>query len=832
MGLSTGARRVAGTRWLHWGARLGWASATRPIPALAVMVVLVLAMVPGLFRLKLRTDGETLVPQDDPAIAVDRAVRQHFGLRDPLMVVIETTHPQGIFNAGTLDRLQRMTRDLAALPGVGPEAVQSLATESGGRFYPGTSRFRPLLDPPPHTPERLAEVREDVEAIDLLQGTLVSFDRRAAAILMGVPGPADGLPADEKSGEALDRAALYHRVVATARRYETASDRVLVVGAPAAEALLGEHLLADLGLLVPLALGVIAAVLWVTCGRAWGVFLGLLKVGAAQVFTFGLIGWCGQPVYLTTAVIPVLLTTVGLSDEIHLLWRYRHRPADQPPAEALRQTLAELGRPIVLTSLTTAIGFLSFLTSSIRPVWSFGLFTGIGVLFCLVWAVVATPALLALRPAAIPATGPSGERSRLARLATALGERPRLVLPVLALGTVALALGISRLEVQDGWIHNFAPKSSLRIATERIDRRFAGTHVLLAVVTFDPPPSEIPVLPVARGPLLASSAVAAVGRFEKALRTRPEAGGVFGLARHLSTTAFLWGGRNEEFREIGDDPNWIYLYVRRIANVRGEARRRELIDDDFHSTVVTLLLKGANFRETARLMAAIREIERRELAPVHGRVELAGDVAVSQAMIPAIVRSQLGSLLLAVVGNLLIVALLFRSLRAGLACIAPSAVAVAWTFGIMGWLDVPLGVATSMFCAVTLGIGVDYGIHFFERFQESASAGAPRPDLVASAAAGPSILIDSLAISLGFGLLVFSQVPTNRWLGLLVALALSSACLLTLTTSGALLMALRRRSNENPDFNPQSSPRSAAPAVGSLHIKVVDSKTNLGRSKP
>lgn len=781
---------------LHWGTRLGGAAAARPRVALAVMVTTVLVMAPGLLRLELRTDGHALVPPDDPAIAVDRAARRLFGLRDPLLVVLETSHPGGIFNAGTLDRLQRMTRDLAALPGIGPGSVQSLATEPGGGFYPGSLRFRPLLDPPPRTAERLAEVRADVEAIDLLHGTLVSFDRRAAAVLVGVPG----------LGEAVDRAALYHRIVAAVRPYETATDRVSVVGAPAAEALLGEHLFADLALLMPLALLVIAAVLGAACGRAWGAFLGAAKVGAAQVFILGLIGWCGQPVYLTTAVIPVLLTTVGLAQEVHLLWRYRHRPVDQPPAEALRQTLAELGRPIVLASLTTAAGFLSFLTSPIRPVWSLGLFTGIGVLFCMVWALVATPALLALRPAAIPAAGPLRTTSRLARPAIALGARPRLVLPVLALVTAVLALGILRLEVQDGWITNFAPDSPLRRDSARVDRLFAGTHVLLAVVTFDPPADQVPAIPAASGPLLAGSAVAAVGRFEQALRARPEVGGVFGLAGHLSTTAFLWGGREEAFREIIDDPSWIYIYTRRIGNVRGEARRRELIDDGFRSTVVTLLLKGANFQETARLIAAIREIERTELAPVHGRVDLAGDVAVSQAMIPAIVRTQVGSLLLAVVSNLLIVTVLYRSLRAGIVCIAPTAIAVAWTFGIMGWLGVPLGVATSMFCAVTLGIGDDYGIHFFERFRAAESAGIPKPGLAASAAAGPSILVDALAISLGFGLLAFSQIPTNRRLGLLVALALSSACLLTLTTSGTLLEALsRRRAGVRPKLGPAAA---------------------------
>ncbi len=771
------------------------------------MVALLAAMAPGLFRLRLDTDGQALAPPDAPAVAADRAARRIFGLRDPLLVVIESAHPDGIFNPDSLDRLRRLTDALAALPGVGRESVESLATEVGGSFLPGTGMPRGLLDPPPRTPEQLAQVRRDVAAVDLFAGTLVSFDRRAAAIVVGLPRPdaggvsgsgaagGGGAPAAGSAGDT--RAALYHRVAATARPYQTSTDRVSVVGAPAAEALLGEQVLGDLALLLPLALVVITVALWATCGGPWGACLGLLKVGAALIFTFGLIGWCGQPVYLTTAVTPVLLTTVGLCDEIHLLWRYRHRPAGQPPIAALRQSLAELGRPIVLTSVATAAGFLSFLTSPIRPVSSFGLFTGCGALFCLVWAVVATPALVALRPHAIAAAGPPAAACRppslLARCATALGARPRWALPLLAALTALSGLGIFRLQVQDSWIANFAPRNPLRQATERIDRRFAGTHVLRAIVTFDPPADQVPAIPAASGPLLAGQAVEALGRFERSLRALPEVGGVSGLAGQLATTAFLWGGRDEDFRRIVDDPAWIYLYTRRIGNVRGQARRRELIDDGFSRTVVTLLLKAANYRQTAGLIAALRRLERQLLAPVHGRVELAGDVAISQAMIPAIVRTQLSSLALAVAGNLLITTLLFRSLRAGLACIAPTAAAVVWTFGVMGWLGIPIGVATSMFCAVTLGIGIDYGIHFFSRFEAAENAGAPHAGRVAAAAAGPSILIDALAISAGFGLLGLSQVPAIRHLGLLVGLALLSACLLTLASSGALLAALPRR---------------------------------------
>jgi hypothetical protein len=196
----------------------------------------------------------------------------------------------------------------------------------------------------------------------------------------------------------------------------------------------------------------------------------------------------------------------------------------------------------------------------------------------------------------------------------ALGSRPRLALPALAAVTALFVLGIPRLEIQDSWIDNFAPGSRLRQDTERVDRLFDGTHVLQAVVTFDTPENQAPVIPAARGPLLAGSAIEALGRFENGLRARSDIGGVFGLHSHLLTTAYVWGGRREFARTIMDNPSWIYIHVRRIGNVRGEARRTELVDDGFRRTVVTVLLKGANFRRTAAVIDEIRRLERRSTA--------------------------------------------------------------------------------------------------------------------------------------------------------------------------------------------------------------------------
>ena len=810
---TSGAKALSRKAWV---ANLGIATSRWPWSTLLVAHLVLAAAVPGLLRIELRTDGSALVPAADPAIVTDAEVRRQFGLRDPLLVILETEHEDGIFNTETLSRLHALTQDLIEVEGLDRDYVVSLATERSPRFHPQTGGYLGMLEPPPTDAHRLGEVRSEVEATDVLHGTLVSYDRQATVVVVGVPNlpSADELP--RRLG-ATDRRALYHRVATAARSYEGQGHRVTVVGAPAAEALLGEHILRDLALLIPLVFLVVGVVLWLACGRLAAALIGLSKVGAAQLFTFGLIGWSGEPVYLTTAMIPVVLATVGIADEVHLLWSFFRQSAGELPRRTVERSLRELAQPVAFTSLTTAVGFCTFLSSSIRPVASFGLFTALGVLFSMVWSLAVTPAMWTLLPAGSRSAARPAAFSRLTAVGIGLARARRLTLPAFVVMLGLLALGLPRLSVQDSWVHNFAESSQLRQATDRADRLFAGTHTLHLALTFDPPPEEVPVIPAASGPLLAPTALRRVEAFEQALRSRPEAGAVLGLASHLSTTSFIWGSRWEESRQLGDDPHWIHLHIRRLANVRGEARRRELVDDDLRSTVVTVLVKGADYRKTAELIAAARHYELEYLAPVHVQMALAGDLAVSQAMIPAIVRTQVGSLLLAITGCALIAGLLFRSLGMGLLVVAPSTGGLVCTLGFLGWLGIPLGVATSMFCAVTLGIGVDYSIHLLARHRALCRAGPSSsesgPGTRAVGAVAPAILIDAAAVILGFGLLLASQVPTNRWLGVAVAVTLAASALLTLGGTGGVLMALDRRRG---DLAPR---RRAALLAGALAPK-------------
>lgn len=213
------------------------------------------------------------------------------------------------------------------------------------------------------------------------------------------------------------------------------------------------------------------------------------------------------------------------------------------------------------------------------------------------------------------------------------------------------------------------------------------------------------------------------------------------------------------------------------------------MDTNFWQSLTTVFLKNANFVDTARLLDDLRVYEREHLTPKGIKIGFAGDVAVNQSLIKGIVTTQMQSLIWSLVGIYLVTALFGRSLRWGIYCVLPSTLAVVINFAVMGWLGIPLGVATSMFAGMTLGIGVDFAIHVLEGCAHAPAGGRSRAAALSRAMAmtGPPVLINTLTVSCGFGVLMLSQVPANARLGLLVVLGLVNCLIASLLILPVLL---------------------------------------------
>ena len=275
------------------------------------------------------------------------------------------------------------------------------------------------------------------------------------------------------------------------------------------------------------------------------------------------------------------------------------------------------------------------------------------------------------------------------------------------------------------------------------------------------------------------------------IRQRPQyaVGGVLSPYDYLETTRFMARPSDPQARRLPDDPAEIKLMWDYYGLALGQQRLRQIVDTNYWQSLTTVFLKDANFRDTAQLMRDLRTYEREHLTPKGIKLGFAGDVAVSQSLIKGIVTTQMQSLFWSLVGIYLVTALLGRSLRWGIYCVIPSALAVAINFAAMGWLGIPLGVATSMFAGMTLGIGVDFAIHLLEGLGSAGAASGTKLEALSRAMAltGPPVLINTLAVSCGFGVLMLSQVPANSRLGMLVVLGLVDCLVASLLILPVLL---------------------------------------------
>ncbi len=894
-----------------------------PKRVLLLGALVTLGVTPGLTRLRLRTDGNALVPVDAPQVEEDRRFRSFWHIDDQTVVVIDTDQPDGIYNRETLGVLLRLTRRLTQIDGLQPLDVTSLATEKSDRVFPGTLDFREMLDPFPRSDADLARLRNDIREYEIYTGTLVSLDGSALAILVS-------------TSREVDRNAFLRSILLAIEDIGPVSDRIYLAGAPVAESQLGHHILEDLlgstalramawaGMtesagpsvdddptvrvsLVLASMAVMAMVFLVAFRSAIAVVLPLVEVAACLTFTFSLMGWFDVPIYLTIAVIPVILTAIGVADELHIFTRYQRALRDDSKRERLRPlvtTMDEMWRPIIKTSVTSAIGFLSFALSPIAPVRAFGVFMAIGIAFCMVWSLTVVPASLAMidpkRLTPRPQTA-STEPSAIERLVRAMLDRRWWLIGSVAVLLLVSPLGVTRVTIQDSWVDAFSQGSAMHRAMADVNRKFFGGHLLLIELDTGPTNIDGPLAPSdvgedhvsldanvvadlrlithhkltvsamvwsdpARRPVRGSGErtlrklhrsfpidkvttkngkiIVGVDRAECAILNRwkrrevaswsfaieptpgrlydPKmidevaalesfierrrdlaVGGVQGFHEHLAATNFLASARSPSYRTTPRSRKRVQKCLFRYRKLRGSKRLGQVLDPQGRRCTITVFLKDANFQATGTLLAAIREYERQRLRPMGVRLRFAGDVAVSQAMIGGIVRTQTQSLLWSLVGIVTVTSLLSKSFVWGVLSVIPAALAVLMNFAMMGLLQMPLGVATSMFSGMTIGIGVDYAIHLLERLRLSGRGSRDWQAAIVDAMthAGPAIVVDGVAIALGFGVLLLSPVPANRRLGALVMVAVVTCLVATLAILPALLRLRRPRCFEIDALN-------------------------------
>ncbi len=759
----------------------------RPGVWLAACCALTAALCLGLPGLELRTDGAAIYPTGSPTIERTEADRRDFHEREQVIVLLTSRPGAPAFESVSgLRHLKGLHDSLSEVAGVQIGRLRSLASLLDPRpsiHLISTPRF---LDEIPGDERDLASLIQRIDASPPARGLFLASSGKTAAFYVPV-------------ARGRSRSQLVADLEGWVEEHGTADFELRLSGPVTAEVTLGRTVLRDLARLVPLMVAVVAALLFLCLRSVAGVLVPMAEILMVLVWTLGAMGFCGVPVTLVTTVLPVLLMTVAVTDEIHLLERFRehlHRSGDRAKAaesrtlrrQAIECALGEVARPIVYTSLTTSIAFLSFLTAAMPPVRHFGLFTALGVLLAMLLSFTFVPALLLVLPAGWfrEWNNRGNPRAPIARPAS-LVFHERLAarhggagVAIAVLLLVIAAPGLLRLSVQDSWVDNFDVDSGLLSAERVFNAELWGSYRFDVVLTAP----EALYFHRPEGLRL----VAELARLGEA---GPHVGGVLS---HLIAYQIVADVQEEgaPVWELPAERTW------RIARLLYRVQRRidldQVLRSDGSQARLRIFVRSADYLRGRELQAYLERGLPSLLEGSGVRAHFSGDLPVAQAVVDAVVGNVLRSAGWTLAGVFLLLVVLSRSVRTAAVTITPLAAGIPIVLGFMGYAEVPLGIATSMFIAVTIGVAVDFAIHFSHAFSRHrrAGLGAERALEATLASAGRAIRWNTVILGIGLSVLALSGLKPNHSLGLLLAAAMATCYGTTLLLLPALLSRVAR----------------------------------------
>ena len=376
-----------------------------PLMALLIMAALTLPALAGLPGLVIDTGFSRLISDVDPDKPTYNRIALMFGSDNKTIVYVRDPE---LWTEAKLTTLEQLHIELEQLPFV--DRVESLFSAQDIRDREGLLDFYAVLPAVLDHPGTIASAREDALRNPLLANNLISVNENAVAILVTVTEDSHDDQFDLKAYQAMQR------VIDPTK---TTFQEVFQVGAPRINAEVKQQLLEDITLLGPLSGAVLFASLLFFLRNPLAALLPLATSGLSILWTFGMMGWFGVPINILTVMLPSLVVVIGATEDTFMLASYLEEVTDAGKKavirkQATRRMMKHMGSPLILTTLTTALGFSSNLLSPIGMIRDFALSATFAIVANGLVSVLAIPMLLAtIGPTPSPRSTKSGKAAGL-----------------------------------------------------------------------------------------------------------------------------------------------------------------------------------------------------------------------------------------------------------------------------------------------------------------------------------------------------------------------------------------------------------------------------------
>ncbi|PHZ83450.1 efflux RND transporter permease subunit [Paremcibacter congregatus] len=839
------------------------------LSALLIVLVVLPTLWPGSFGLlqplRIDTDPENMLSEDEPVRVFHNRQKKDFALYDMVVVgVVNEDHPEGVFNQKSLNDIHALTeyaksiqwqdekgetQGVISVDLMAPSTVDNI--EPGG---PGVVKFEWLMKTPPLNEAEALANRAKAQNIPLLNGTIVSDDGKAVALYMPITAKNVSYNVVEK---------LKSKIAEF-----DGNDQYHITGLPVAQDTFGVEMFVQMAISAPLAMLLIFLLMWYFFKKVSLVVSPMIVAMVSVIGTMGLLVITGNTVHIMSSMIPIFIMPIAVLDAIHILSDFYDRyPQYRDRKQTLKHVMQELSKPMLFTTLTTAVGFGSLALTPIPPVQVFGVFVAIGVVMAWFFTITLIPAYIMLMPEERFADfgldhSESDNNSLMARFLSSLGRLTysgAKVIMILVFLLVGVAwVGVTKIVINDNPVKWFAPDHEIRVADRALNERFAGTYMAYLVLTGDQKElglagfSEKLIQDMTTSNLaplqqLAPEVAGQTGqatdkeqlmsllvqkvedRLDKASDTDYDAWdkalswveGYLGRAETFKNPDVLryMAGLQAYLQERGlvGKSNSLADVVKtvhrelfqgdpqafRIPDSRGAVaetlityqnshRPQDLwhfVTPDYKKSNMWLQLKSGDNRDMAAVVDQVDRYFQDHPAPQGLTHDWFGltyiNVIWQDKMVSGMAEAFVGSFAIV----LLMMTVLFRSLWWGILAMIPLAFTIGMIYGIIGLIGKDYDMPVAVLSALSLGLAVDYAIHFLARSREMRKK-YPDWQTTAQAVFGEparAITRNVIVVGVGFMPLLLAPLVPYQTVGVFISAILVLAGVASLTILPALI---------------------------------------------
>ncbi|HAS6157478.1 TPA: MMPL family transporter [Vibrio vulnificus] len=738
---------------------------------LIISLIAIVATAMGAKNLYFRGDYNIFFDGSNAQLQAFDEIQTTFAKTDNIALVLAPKSGD-VFDQRTLTQIQEMTEQAWQVPY--SSRVDSLANYQHTEAVDDDLLVEDLLyQSYPLTAERIAKVRTIAMSEPLLVNALVSEKGDVAVIniTMQMPGVDETAEVDEVVAYVEQMLSHYRAQYPDVTIYKAG-----IIAMNHSFAMAAQN---DSATLVPTMLLVILVFLTIMLRSFLSVLATLVVIIGAIAATLGIVGWAGMFLHVASVNVPTLIMTLAVADCVHVIASMRHfMRQGMPKSQAIHRSVTLNFVPIIITSVTTAIGFLMMNMSDSPVLRDFGNLSALGVMIACVLSVSLLPALLNLLPVRFSAKQAAKSSDIMDKLADLVVHRRNVLLPLSIVVIAGSAALIPYNKVNDESVKYFDTSSEFRQAADFMEQRISGmTTMSIAIKTHQSQGIASPEF------------LAVLGEFTHWLREQPE-------TDHVASLSDIYKRLNKNMH--GDDNAYYALPAER------ELAAQYLLLYEMSLPFGLDLNNQVNVdKSSVKLQLTVKNLGSVELVALEERIYqwFASHAPQYQvvASSPSLMFAHIGEtnmasmlstlpITLILISALMIFAL--RSWRLGMISLVPNIAPAVIGFGLWALISGEINLGLSVVVTLTLGIVVDDAVHFLAKYQHARKAGQNAEQAVRYAfhTVGRALWITTVVLVAGFSVLAMSQFRLNSDMGQLSAIVIFVALVIDFVLLPSLLM--------------------------------------------